>query len=335
MLNQSHQGLNGLPGKSDGTDDRCAIVSCQVQDVEEFSQAFPGFGFSMTQISVGRCEGQFLAIRMAGLQLVRVNVNCAVYTTGSRAPGEIGFSTTLAPPVKELVSHKTALPYQTLFGLDTTREANLVTPEHLDLALVIVSATKFQEYLHELERHDLDEQVFKQNYIQIADERHCMLQTYLRQVFYLATTNPNLLRRSQSLLAGDLLPLLVNCFSAENSPKLCVYPFRRSVMVQQAEDFIMAHLDRPLTLQDLCQAIKASKSALSYGFQEVFGMSPMAYLKIRRLNGVRHALKGSDPETDTVLGIANRYGFWHMGHFSRDYKQLFGESPSETLRTVK
>jgi AraC family ethanolamine operon transcriptional activator len=26
------------------------------------------------------------------------------------------------------------------------------------------------------------------------------------------------------------------------------------------------------------------------------------------------------------------FGFWHAGRFSQDYKALFGESPSETLK---
>ncbi|MDG2990825.1 helix-turn-helix domain-containing protein [Candidatus Synechococcus calcipolaris G9] len=80
------------------------------------------------------------------------------------------------------------------------------------------------------------------------------------------------------------------------------------------------------------QALKVSKSALSYGFQDIFGMSSIAYLKIQRLKGVRNALKKSNPESDSVMGIANRYGFWHMGHFSTDYKHMFGESPSVTLQ---
>lgn len=332
-MDQAHRGLSGVKSQPDWTAEQCDIVSRRVQDFEEFNQAFLGLRFSMTQLSEERW-GEFLAIQMDGLQLIRIRASCSGYATGTKAPNEIIFSTPLVPTKGKLVSHKTALPYQSLFGLDVTREVSLVSPSRLDLAIVIITATKFHEYLHKLERDDIDERLLKQNYIQITDETHHDLQAYLKQVFYLAITNPDFLRRSQTLLKEDLLPLLVNCFSVENSPRLSVYPFRRSAIVQQAEDFIMLHLDCPLTLQDICQAVNVSKSTLSYGFQEIFGMSPMAYLKIRRLNGVRHALKGGNPETDTVLGIANRYGFWHMGHFSRDYKQLFGESPSETLKRI-
>ena len=33
-----------------------------------------------------------------------------------------------------------------------------------------------------------------------------------------------------------------------------------------------------------------------------------------------------------IRDIANRYGFWHMGQFAADYKKLFGELPSKTLK---
>jgi AraC family ethanolamine operon transcriptional activator len=33
-----------------------------------------------------------------------------------------------------------------------------------------------------------------------------------------------------------------------------------------------------------------------------------------------------------VADIAIRWGFWHMGQFARDYRAMFGELPSETLK---
>jgi AraC family ethanolamine operon transcriptional activator len=97
---------------------------------------------------------------------------------------------------------------------------------------------------------------------------------------------------------------------------------------------MQAHLDHPLTLADLCQALGTSGRALSYGFQDIFGMSPMAYLKTLRLMGVHRALKEANPDSKTIVNIASQFGFWSMGHFSRDYKQMFGELPQATLKRI-
>ena len=57
-------------------------------------------------------------------------------------------------------------------------------------------------------------------------------------------------------------------------------------------------------------------------------MNPVAYLRAQRLNGVRQMLK----EGQSVTDAATAWGFWHFGHFSQEYKKLFGELPSESLR---
>ncbi|MEB3312304.1 MAG: helix-turn-helix domain-containing protein [Snowella sp.] len=85
----------------------------------------------------------------------------------------------------------------------------------------------------------------------------------------------------------------------------------------------------------MCQNIYASTRSLNYGFQEVFGISPMSYLKILRLYGVRQALKKADPMENQVKEIAKYFGFWSMGHFTRDYKSFFGELPSVTLSQTR
>jgi AraC family ethanolamine operon transcriptional activator len=37
------------------------------------------------------------------------------------------------------------------------------------------------------------------------------------------------------------------------------------------------------------------------------------------------------PGPGVIKETAMQWGFWHMGHFSKNYRQLFGESPVETL----
>jgi AraC-like DNA-binding protein len=61
-------------------------------------------------------------------------------------------------------------------------------------------------------------------------------------------------------------------------------------------------------------------------------MGPVRYLWLRRMHLARIVLMRADPATATVTGIATDYGFWELGRFSVDYRTLFGELPSATLR---
>ena len=92
-----------------------------------------------------------------------------------------------------------------------------------------------------------------------------------------------------------------------------------------------ARLSDPLFVFDLCREIDVSERTLHYAFQEVRGLSPMAYIQASRLNAVRQELKAASAGTATVREIAQRWGFWHNGEFAAAYRRLFGELPSQTL----
>ncbi|MFZ1026248.1 MAG: helix-turn-helix domain-containing protein [Limnoraphis robusta] len=137
----------------------------------------------------------------------------------------------------------------------------------------------------------------------------------------------------ESLIVEDFCPLLIDTFGKVAKNKLktlkryCCYS-----LIKKAEEIAQSYVDEPLTLKKLCDELGTSASTLSYGFQKVFQISSMAYLKIQRLNRVRRALKNADPQTTTVMSVAQKWGFWSGGHFSRNYKQMFGELPSQTRR---
>ncbi|TPQ32811.1 AraC family transcriptional regulator [Bradyrhizobium guangdongense] len=62
----------------------------------------------------------------------------------------------------------------------------------------------------------------------------------------------------------------------------------------------------------------------------VCGSSPHRYSQLRRLWAVRRQLRQGAPGL-TVKASALAHGFWHMGDFSRFYRDTLGELPSQTL----
>jgi AraC family ethanolamine operon transcriptional activator len=85
---------------------------------------------------------------------------------------------------------------------------------------------------------------------------------------------------------------------------------------------------------DLCNHVGASRRKLQYCFQEVLGISPVSFLRILRLNAVHKALCTGGEEKQ-IQDIAAEWGFWHLGHFTSDYRNLFGERPSDTRSRTK
>ena len=61
------------------------------------------------------------------------------------------------------------------------------------------------------------------------------------------------------------------------------------------------------------------------------GTTLMDFVKDTKLQKVRQRLVAPEPNT-TVTGVSLDCGFKNLGHFARDYRNKFGELPSETLR---
>lgn len=100
--------------------------------------------------------------------------------------------------------------------------------------------------------------------------------------------------------------------------------------VRRVEEFIEAHADQALTIGDLAAYAKVSTSTLFAGFREFRNTTPMAYLKAVRMERVREELLDPASCDKTVTSIAMRWGFHHLGHFATDYKNRYGECPSQT-----
>lgn len=106
--------------------------------------------------------------------------------------------------------------------------------------------------------------------------------------------------------------------------------YQRLPIVRRVTEFMRANLCEPLMMHDLCHVAGASERAVEYAFLDVCGVGPKQYLKMLRLNRVRRDLKELPADVASVTRIAHQHGFWHMGHFSNAYRQLFGETPRQT-----
>ena len=105
----------------------------------------------------------------------------------------------------------------------------------------------------------------------------------------------------------------------------------RTRLARRAEAWMREHLADPVRLPEVCLALRVSRRELEYAFRTTFDQSPRNFLHTLRLNATRRALLRSGGRTP-ILEIALDYGITHPGRFAADYRALFGERPSETLR---
>lgn len=102
----------------------------------------------------------------------------------------------------------------------------------------------------------------------------------------------------------------------------------------KATDFIHQNLRNNISIEDIEQAASISRNVLYASFKKHFGMPPTLYLKRQRLEGTRQEIL-SDNGNLHITNIAYDWGFTHLGRYAQEYKRLFNETPSDTLKRVR
>ena len=84
----------------------------------------------------------------------------------------------------------------------------------------------------------------------------------------------------------------------------------------------------------LADSLGVARRTLFLAFRNEIGVGPHRFREIVLLNELRSRLFRERDKRSTVTQMANDLGFSELGRLAANYKSLFGESPSHTLRRV-
>jgi transcriptional regulator GlxA family with amidase domain len=107
----------------------------------------------------------------------------------------------------------------------------------------------------------------------------------------------------------------------------------RQEIIRRSLEFFERRVGDPVRVGELAAAAEVSERTLRTAFNEYFGIGPLRYLQLRQLHLVQRALKAADSEEVSVSQILVEHGLWAFSRFASRYRRLFGELPSQTLRT--
>lgn len=322
---------------SQSENDSLITTRLKTNDCDELCEIMRGWDQEYIQLKKGRFEWEITFIQIGELQIFEESYEAPLLTRGLVSPGNFAIA------IPEVVLGNNfnlgqSIPHNCcLHG----QEYDLKTDGHYKHIVLqapidqIMACSKSMQYLL-IEKQVISDRIIVPNF-----EAWKQLNDYLRQLIVLAKTQPEQPTEqigdlasvsTSSLIIADVLPLLVDVFTAKPVSFLPEKDSKARRLVKVAEALMSENLSYPLTLTQLCQGIGQSQRSLYYAFQAAYGLPPMQYLKVLRLNGIRRVLKSADPETTTVSKIGIDWGFWHTGQFAADYKMMFGETPSTTLK---
>ena len=289
------------------------------------------------KLTSGTFQGRIRFLHLPEINIVSTVQNQTLHFKGSKSNNCLHFAMVFPPKKSPILSHGTQLKTWDLFGFDNYRDINLIVGHRTQVITIVINRQFFNTVAEKMGYEPFNDEVLKANVARFYPHKIAELRNYYQQINQILLTQRTPLREPQkNLIVENFLPLLIDTFGENirqrNTKNTQLKSYRRYTIIKKAEDFVNSHLHEPITLQELCETLGTSSTALSAGFKEIFGISPMNYLKIQRLHGVHRSLKHTDPTSTTVMNIAHQWGFWSLNHFTKDYQKLFGELPSQTLR---
>lgn len=110
-----------------------------------------------------------------------------------------------------------------------------------------------------------------------------------------------------------------------NQESPCSLAKPRPYLVNQAREYLLAHLHQKIRLDDVAAAINADKFQLIRLFNAYEKTSPIHFHKNARVARAIDYLKAGCSIAET----ANRLGFYDQGHLTNEVRKLFGFTPQQ------
>jgi AraC family ethanolamine operon transcriptional activator len=302
------------------------------EDPDELSAAQPEKRRRYRQLGPGRFRGELLDVRLGEVQLLRERIDTAV-----RLEAEpVGFV-----PFGVVISQRgdvsfCGIPVDGRWLIQAgggSWDARI--SERLTYAALVFERRGFSAAAESLIGRPV-EPAWLESGLRGADPRAVTsMRRWLIETLKCLEAQPSLLRAPELPrgLAADALARVVGALdSGASVPERLPRPSRRRAAVRLVEELLSSRPGWVPTIPDLCAATGVSQRTLEYAFREHVGVTPARYLRLWRLNAVRRELRKASPASTRVTDVALRFGFGELGRFAGEYRTLFGETPSATLR---
>ena len=302
------------------------------RDFDEFSASNGVLECDVLQLGSRPIEAQVSRVSLDRLVLMRGSENVPYATRTTGPPGACALVLQLKS-TGATFWHGRAVDERTLLSYQPGFEHVGRTTGGMVWASLLCESTLLDDAARRLRGVEAAQPIGDVAFLERSPAALDVLRDALQQAFHLAEAAPHVFdsvatRRS---LEASILTAAVCALDPQGERRSSdVSMISHTRVVRRAEDALAEKLDTPIYVSDLCDAAGVSERTLRNAFQSLYGMSPIRFLHLRRLHQVRRALR-CDARA-SVTEVALRLGFGNLGRFAVEYRKLFGESPSHTLR---
>ena len=302
------------------------------EDVHDHGLAIAGWHQVYRQMTPGRFKGTVTQVLYDDFHFFRETTNRRVAQTGVAPAGRTSLAVPLSMPLAGTFQGQPIDGYA-LLALRAGEDFKFHTPEGMGL-VGISAASDLVDELCEVEFGAAGGRKLH-HVTRLSDAQGVVLGARLSSLIDEAQRNPGCLeyaatrRMFRDAMLGMFLDALDQAVGAERRD---ITHATYSDIVRRCERHLRERPEEPVTVLELCRALRCSRRTLQTSFQRVADVTPVGYLRTIRLNAVRRMLRTTTAQQLGVGEAAASWGFTHLGYFAREYRDLFGELPSQTLR---
>ena len=303
-------------------------------DADEQALLLRGWDQCYDQISPGAHCGVTVNATLDDLQLFREFSSTALRQRGRAPSGTHTLAIRIDDGGDARFRGSTLTPHS-LLNMRKDVDLDLRTSRSFEAFGITVCVDALRRHAETVEGRYLTDRLDRRDVIPLAPALAEELRLFMASVFDHLESHHSVLahenaRRALQAEVLDRVFAMVRSTEAEAVGQSTAQ--QRARIVARAEEFVLSRPFESVTVADLCLHVGTSRRRLQYAFQEVMGTSPNRYLRAIRLCRVRRELKAGGTSVPSIQDSAARWGFWHLGHFSLDYKRMFAERPSDTVR---
>ena len=305
----------------------------QLLDFDEFCENARNWDLDYRQLDSGKYSSELLMFGNATTLFTQAKIRRSMLQQGTSPTGLVTFGL-LAYSDISIHWRNADIHENQLFIFPRDGELHSITHPNFDVYTLSFSERTLEQICEALKLPDFRKLAAGSEVFNCHPEYMLQLRKWLHQfAFDLVNRSSGArdrvrLRQLEEELARHLITTL---FTRTGS--LCKPSTRKRDRALKVAVNYIEESDIPVSsVRDLCAITDVSERTLEYAFREHYGLSPKSFMQTYHLNQVRKMLRRDDPDSARISGIAGRYGFWHMGQFAADYKRMFRELPSETLR---
>ena len=112
----------------------------------------------------------------------------------------------------------------------------------------------------------------------------------------------------------------------EEGERLTGYQDERELLAREVHEYLIAHLDRRLTIDELAREFHTNSTTLKATFKNVYGKPLAAHIKEHRMASAAALLRESDL---SIFDVGRRVGYDSQSRFSEAFREYSGMLPSD------